>query len=44
MVCKIRVKRMLSRYVLEIETDLRALEILVGLEMSMEIARDNVAS
>lgn len=35
---------MLSRYVLEIETDLHALEILVGLEMSMEITRDNVAS
>lgn len=44
MVCKIRVKRMLLRYVLEIETDLHALEILVGLEMSMEITRDNVAS
>lgn len=44
MVCKIRVKRKLSRKVLKIETDPRAIEILVGLEMSMGITQDNEAS
>lgn len=41
MVCKIRVKRKLSRKVLKIETDPRAIEML---EMSMGITQDNEAS
>lgn len=44
MVCKIRVKPKLSRKVLKIETDPRAIEILVELEMSMGITQDNEAS